>query len=222
MDAETQRSNMIIVWDPLVRIFHWSLVIAFTIAYLTEDEMLALHVWSGYAVGGLILFRIVWGFIGSKHARFRDFLFGPLTTWKYLKDSASFKAQRYLGHNPAGALMIFLLLAFLSATVWSGLKVHAIENNAGPLASRNHITETISQIVFTPAKADDDDDGKIERDTERGQKKGSDFWEEFHELLANVTLLLVFAHIAGVIFSSIAHGENLARAMINGRKNKSE
>ena len=227
MDNETRKSDMIMVWDPLVRIFHWSLVIVFTIAYLTEDEMLTLHVWSGYAVGGLVFFRIIWGFIGPKHARFSDFIFGPVTTWNYLKDSTSFRAKRYLGHNPVGALMIFMLLGFLSSTVWSGLELHAVENNAGPLASTSHITKTTAQILTTPAKADDDadtdnddDDKKNANRKTRDQMESSDFWEEIHEVLANLTLLLVVAHIAGVIFSSMSHGENLIRAMVNGRKRR--
>jgi len=222
MDQKYDVSETVMVWDPLVRIFHWSLVVAFTIAYLTEDEMLALHVWSGYAVGGLIIFRIIWGFIGPKHARFSDFMFGPITTWRYIKDSASFRAKRYVGHNPAGGLMIFALLGFLSATVWSGLELHAVENNAGPLASSQELSKTIANVVLTPAKADDDDDkNKVNARSIDSQKKKSDFWEDVHEALANATLILVFSHIAGVIFSSFAHGENLIRSMVNGRKRRS-
>ena len=74
------------VWDGFVRLFHWSLVIAFFVAYFTEpeDATLSVHVWAGYFVGGLIVLRVIWGFIGSRHARFSDFAFGPFRALAYL------------------------------------------------------------------------------------------------------------------------------------------
>ena len=122
------------VSDPLVRVFHWTLVIAFAVAYLSGKGSLALHVWSGYAVGGLVLLRIVWGFIGTPHARFANFVFGPFASLRYPADLVRGRARRYVGHRQAGAAMVFALLLTLVLLVGSGLQLYAIDENAGPLA----------------------------------------------------------------------------------------
>jgi len=126
--------EQIYVWDALVRIFHWCLVITFTVAYLTEDDLLKVHAWAGYAVGVLVLVRVIWGFIGSPHARFSDFLYAPAATIRYVRDLVLFRAERHLGHSPGGGAMVVLLLVLLAATVATGLVVYGGDKQAGPLA----------------------------------------------------------------------------------------
>ncbi len=109
------------VWDPFVRVFHWSLVILFTVAFLTGDEMETVHIWAGYAIAGLIVMRIAWGFIGPMHARFSDFVAGPATVWAFMKQSMRLQAPRYLGHNPAGGAMVLALLAMLIGLSVTGI-----------------------------------------------------------------------------------------------------
>tara|TARA_R110002020_G_scaffold50963_13_gene144473 strand:- start:374 stop:955 length:582 start_codon:yes stop_codon:yes gene_type:complete len=109
------------VWDPLVRIFHWSLVGLFAFAFLTGDEWQQPHELAGYTIAGLIAVRIVWGVIGTRYARFSNFLYGPSTVAGFLADTVRMKARRYLGHNPAGGLMVIALLvtiAAISVTGW--------------------------------------------------------------------------------------------------------
>ncbi|MCW8841693.1 MAG: cytochrome b/b6 domain-containing protein [Gammaproteobacteria bacterium] len=207
--------NEIKVWDPLVRIFHWTLVVAFFTAYFTEDEWLDIHVLAGYTVAGLIAFRLVWGFVGTKHARFSDFVFSPLTTLNYLKDLFALRAKRYIGHNPAGGAMVITLLLALAGTTLTGMKLYAVEENAGPFAAVQ--IENVSPI--SSAVADDDDDEYGEHGEGHGEGD-EELWEELHEFFANFTLLLVFLHVAGVVVSSFAHGENLPRAMVTGRKKR--
>ena len=108
------------VWDPFVRLFHWLLVALFAAAYLTGDESDRLHIAIGYAVAGLIALRIIWGFAGSSHARFSDFVRGPREVFSYLRDVVFLRARRYLGHNPAGGAMILALLVMLIGTSISG------------------------------------------------------------------------------------------------------
>ena len=108
------------VWDPLVRLFHWSLVALFAVAFATGEHLERVHILFGYGVLGLIAFRIVWGFVGNRHARFSDFVCGPGTVISYTRDMIAGRAERCLGHNPAGAIMIVALLTMLTATGVSG------------------------------------------------------------------------------------------------------
>jgi cytochrome b len=194
------------VWDPLVRIFHWSLVLAFTVAYLSgeeADDALDLHVWAGYAVLGLILLRIVWGLIGTRHARFSDFVYRPSAVLGYVRDLIAHRARRYLGHNPLGGVMTIALLLSLLATTVSGLALYAAEENAGPLAGL-----VAGAGRHKHATGHDGEEGD----------EGAELLEEVHEFFSQFTLFLVFLHIGGVVVSSLAHKENLPRAMITGRK----
>jgi len=201
------------VWDIAIRMFHWSLVIFFFITYLSgEDEDSLLHIYAGYVVCGLILFRVVWGFIGTRYARFWNFIYGPATTLAYLKSLLTKNPVHYLGHNPAGGWMVILLLVCLFAVSWSGLELYASEDK-GPLAGLN-----VTVINTAYAHGDNDDEGHGSRERSEGDK----FWSEFHEVLANFTLFLVAVHILGVIVSSILHRENLLRAIISGNKHKPE
>ncbi|WP_417409999.1 cytochrome b/b6 domain-containing protein [Hoeflea sp.] len=108
------------VWDPLVRIFHWSLVGLFTFAFLTGDEWQTPHETAGYIIAGLIAFRVIWGFAGSRHARFMSFIYRPSTVAGFLGDTVRLKARRYLGHNPAGGLMVLALLLVIAVISLSG------------------------------------------------------------------------------------------------------
>ena len=129
-----QSEEFIRVWDLPLRLFHWLLVIAFFVAYITEDEWLDIHVWAGYLVMGLLVFRLIWGFVGGQYARFNNFLCSPLQSIAYVKDLMQSKAKRYIGHNPAGSAMIAMLLLSLLMTVVTGLAVYGADKGAGPLA----------------------------------------------------------------------------------------
>lgn len=103
------------VWDPLVRIFHWSLVLTFAANALITDPESNLHEWVGYIVLGLVGLRLVWGVIGARHARFAAFIPTPNTVLGQLQDMATGRKRVHLGHTPLGALMIFNLLLTLLA-----------------------------------------------------------------------------------------------------------
>jgi cytochrome b len=127
-------TDRIRVWDPLVRLFHWGLVGAFAISWLTQEEHYELHLLAGYLVLGLVVLRVLWGFVGTPHARFSDFVRTPSQVLAYLRQLARGHAHRSLGHNPAGGAMILLLLLAMLTIALSGVALDAAENRAGPLA----------------------------------------------------------------------------------------
>jgi cytochrome b len=108
------------VWDLLVRLFHWSLVLSFAVAWVTAEEWDEVHEWAGYVAAGLVAFRLVWGLVGSHYARFSQFVRSPATIGRYLGALLRGTEQRYLGHNPAGGIMILVLLAAMIVTAVTG------------------------------------------------------------------------------------------------------
>ncbi len=172
----TQASGRILVWDLPTRLFHWLLVLSFAGAWLTaeSERYRDLHVMLGYSLLGLIAFRLVWGVIGTRYARFNEFVRSPGAAMRYLKSLASGKAKHFIGHNPAGALAIVLLLLMGIASGVSGWM-------------------TYNEI-------------------------GGEWVEEGHELFSDLMLVVVGIHVVGVIVGSLAHRENLVRAMVTGTK----
>lgn len=110
------------VWDLPVRIFHWSLAGCFAVAYaLSESERWRnVHVWLGYAVLSLLAFRLVWGFVGTQHARFASFRYGPLDALRYFREALAGRPRHYAGHNPAGSWAVYAILLLGLATGVTG------------------------------------------------------------------------------------------------------
>ncbi len=102
----------ILVWDWPTRVFHWSFALSFAGAYLTaeSERYRDIHLALGYLFAGLLVFRLIWGLIGTRYARFSSFSFTPRTVLRYLQSLLKRQAQHFLGHNPIGAIAIFLLL----------------------------------------------------------------------------------------------------------------
>jgi len=212
------------VWDPLVRIGHWTLVISFFTAYFTEDDFMTLHVWAGYVVGGYLLIRILWGHVGGKYARFSNFVYSPVKIIGYLKNLITCKPQHYIGHNPAGGAMVVALLLSLAVTTLTGLKLYAVEDNKGPFAipvkqARTQIQST--SLILVAQKEDNKNEGEeseLINNEHEINNQGEEYWEELHEVFTNLTLLLVFLHIFGVVVSSYIDKEKLVKAMLTGKK----
>jgi cytochrome b len=160
------------IWDPFVRVFHWSLVGAYVLAWATAEEWDLLHERLGWFLLALLGLRLVWGLIGTRYARFGDLLRGPGEVRAYLGSLLRGDPEHHAGHNPAGGWMVLALIATLAATALSG-------------------------VLIT---------------------RGGEAWEDLHEGLAGLSLVLVGVHVLGVLVSSFLHRENLVKTMLTGNK----
>lgn len=133
------------VWDLFVRLFHWSLVVAFSVAfyYRKSEWDRLIHVDAGYVVGGLIISRIIWGFLKTGYASFHSFPLDPIGALRYLYHTLQGRARRYIGHNPAGSIVIYLMLILGSVTVGSGYMLF----NDGWLLNAPYLLQDIHYVA---------------------------------------------------------------------------
>ena len=189
--AGEARGSAVRVWDLAVRLFHWALVVAVSVAGWTGlwvgDRAINLHVIAGISVGTLVIARVIWGFRGGRFARFGGFVLGPLTLVRHVHALAGGRAERHLGHNPLGGAMIVALLLVLTALVVSGLSVWGGVFRTGPLAS------------------------VIAVDT-------GEWLLAVHKWVAYGLAGLIAAHVLGALGESLRTRENLVRAMVTGWK----
>ena len=179
----------ILVWDLPTRLFHWLFALSFAVAWITgdSDTYRDLHVFVGYLMLGLLGFRVLWGLIGSRYARFASFRFGPMQAIHYVQDALMRRAPHYIGHNPAGSWAVYLLLTLGLLVGVTGILVLGGEEQHGMAAG----------ITLYG---------------------GGGVLKELHEGLASFMLWMVIIHLLGVAAESWLHRENLARAMLTGRK----
>lgn len=179
------------VWDLPVRIFHWSLVVLFIAAYVTNSlgsDYFVYHLWSGYALIILVSFRIVWGLVGTYHARFTHFVKNPVATAKYALSVFKKRDKHYLGHNPLGAVMVVVLLIAILVQAITGLFTNDEIFNVGPLYA--YINDELSLQLTSLHR------------------------QLFYWILGAIAL-----HIIAVIAHVIFKRDNIIRAMFSGNKN---
>jgi cytochrome b len=179
------------LWDPAIRLFHWALVLCVVAAWGLGEfgpDVMTLHFYFGYAVVALLAFRLIWGLIGPKTARFAHFIYGPKTTLGYAASMFQRKPSYWRGHNPMGALAAFALLGLLIAQVASGMMGDPDDFiNVGPLAQ--YVGSDTASLAI-----------------------------DLHEALAPLLLLLVVLHVATIAFYKIWKREDLIKPMITGWK----
>lgn len=179
------------VWDEFVRLFHWTQLLL-VLGLVASGQLGAqeIHQFLGFSLAVIVIARLVWGFVGSQHARFRNFVTSPAAALAYLRAIVAGRPARHLGHNPAGGWMVLALLSTLLVLLASGIVLQATLEFSGPL-------------VELCRGIDDQDVHRL---------------LELHEIALNLLYLLVPLHLLGVLLASRQHGENLVGAMLTGYK----
>jgi cytochrome b len=192
MSTPSSAEKKVKLWDFPVRLFHWALVIAIVTAWWTNRQvMIDIHAIAGYSVLTLVLFRIIWGFVGSSNARFSDFLTGPKRVIGYLLKvpKGSMSDLTYAGHNPAGGLMVAVLILLVGVQAVSGL--FASENTFlffdGPLVA--YVSSDVASTMN---------------------------W--IHHTNINLIYVAVGLHVFAALFYLVVKRENLIRAMVIGTR----
>lgn len=193
------------IWDPLVRLTHWGVAAAVLLnGLIIEDESLT-HIWIGYVAVGLLALRLIWGFIGTRPARFSSFPPSISAALGHVGDLFAGRHRQHASHNPLGALMVYALWGTLTVVSVTGIMM---EPTPFP-TSRSSI-----EMQESSHESGRDHDGGDEHDGEGGE----DILEEIHEVAANLLLLLAAFHVGGVFMESRLSGINLARQMVTGRR----
>lgn len=220
MEKEMSEKKQVVVWDPFIRFFHWALLLLFFVAYLTGDEKGPLHRYLGYTVLLLVIARIWWGFWGTKHALFSDFICSPAKGLNYLKELVTGKPTHYIGHNPAAAWMILLLLTNSVIICLTGYAAHTVKKGMNTIGSGNTIS-IVGTVYADDHKNERHEANHKERKRHRDGKSDDErdsVWSDLHEISAQFMLILICLHVVGVAVSSKVHNENLVKGIITGKK----
>ncbi len=187
----TTEGRTVRVWDGPTRLFHWTLVILIALAYVTRKVSpdLTWHMRIGYAILILITFRILWGFVGSSTSRFSAFAYGPSTAIRYGMDFLLRRPRHYLGHNPLGGAVVFVMLALVAAQGLLGLFSYDdhTDLHGGPLSSK--VGEATVALVT-----------------------------RWHIWLFDILLIVIALHIFASFAYAIWKREDIVRPMVTGRK----
>jgi cytochrome b len=189
VDAAPAAPRRVKVWDAPTRLVHWAIVALIAVSWATaKTHHLDWHRWSGYAVLGLLIFRLLWGLAGPTSARFASFLKGPRAVGAYLRTLPGRRYTPSPGHNPLGGWSVMALLGLMVAQVGLGLFAVDVDGlESGPLSDR---------VSF--------DVGRV--------------CAKLHHLTFNLLLWLIGVHLLAILFYAVWKRENLVRAMIDGSR----
>lgn len=194
-------------WDPVVKLTHWTIVLAILANALFTEEGSAVHVWIGYALAAILALRLLWGLIGPAEARFTAFPPNPARALRHLGEIRRGEKAEHGSHNPLGALMVYGIWSCLGAIIASGIAMAGF-----PPQGESHEEDRTAAY----ASAEYGEESEEAREGSEGHEEGG--MEELHEVAVNLLYLLIMLHIAGVVFETRRSGRQVVLAMLPRRR----
>lgn len=210
MTAPTNKRN----WDPVVKLTHWTIVLAILANALLTEEGSAAHVWVGYALAAILALRLLWGLIGPAEARFTAFPPNPARALRHMGEIRRGEKTEHTSHNPLGALMVYAIWSCLGVIIATGIAMAGF-----PPQGESH--EEGRPAAYASAEYGEEREGggeEAEEAREGGEGHEEGGMEELHEIAVNLLYLLIVLHIAGVVFETRRSGRQVVLAMLPRRR----
>lgn len=191
-------------WDPVVKLTHWSVVLAVLANAVVTEEGSAAHIWVGYALAAILGLRLLWGLIGPAEARFSAFLPSPRRALAHLREIRRGTVTEHRSHNPLGALMVYAIWSCLLVIIGTGIAMAGLPDTNGQLRE--------PEAAYASGEAYEEAEEREGGEHEEGAVT------EVHEVAANLLYLLILLHIAGVVFETRRSGRKVVLAMVPGHR----
>lgn len=211
-------------WDPVVKLTHWSIVLAVLANAIVTEEGSNAHIWVGYALAAILGLRLLWGLIGPAEARFTAFPFSPSRAIAHIRDIREGRKSEHRSHNPLGALMVYaiwscLLVMIATGVAMAGLPRTTERHEHGRTMPASYGSSTAVQEAAE--RKGSDGDAELRSGGERregGEEHEEGPLTEIHETAANLLYVLILLHIAGVVFETRRSGRQVVLAMLPGHR----
>jgi len=208
-------------WDPVVKLTHWSIVLAVLANAIVTEEGSSAHIWVGYALAAILGLRLLWGLIGPAEARFTAFPPSPARAFAHVREIRQNRRSQHSSHNPLGALMVYAIWSCLLVIIATGIAMAGLplskdgRDDTGHAATNYNISINGQDIA---EHGDNDGRQKLRPSGEKGEDHEEGALVEIHETAANVLYFLILLHIAGVIFETRRSGRQVILAMLPGHR----
>lgn len=200
-------------WDPVVKLTHWTIVLAILANALLTEEGSAAHVWVGYALAAILGLRLLWGLIGPNEARFTAFPPNPARALRHVGEIRRGEKAEHASHNPLGALMVYAIWSCLCVIIATGIAMAGF-----PPQGESHEEGRPAALVSAESGEEHERAGQAEEVHESGEDHDEGGMEELHEIAVNLLYLLIVLHIAGVVFETRRSGRQVVLAMLPRRR----